>query len=132
MAIGILADTRKGIVIKSEHTNLDLIALIWEMRDLVKRINTVDRQDDPVQLRVIRKLMDLEAEPGIPLQDREKIGRVRQLAEMALANDYLDDEYREKLEETMERAGEILRRGNRALEELLAERRRAKGVGRKA
>ena len=124
MAIGILADTRKGIVIQTIYTNCDLIALVWRIRELARRIREIDKADDPVQLKGIRRLMDLEAQGEIPLKWRDEIARIRQLFEMALANDLLDDEVIEELERAVEKEGELLRKGNGMLEELLAERRR--------
>jgi len=124
MAIGILEDAPRGVVIKSEFTNCDLIALMWEIKELAHHIDEIDRADDPLQLRAIRRLMDLEIDATIPREARERIAAVRQLLEHALANDYLDDEYRRSLEKAADRAEEILKEGNRMLEALLAKRRR--------
>ncbi|HID57382.1 TPA: hypothetical protein EYP37_12680 [Candidatus Poribacteria bacterium] len=124
MAIGILEDAPKGIVIKSEFTNCDLLALVWNLRELAEKIKEIDRRDDPVQLYVIRKLMDLETDPEIPLQSRDKIARLRQKLEWVLSNDKMDDDLEDEMIRSASRAEEILRQGNRMLEELLASRRR--------
>ena len=127
MAIGILEDAPRGVVIKSEYTNCDLLALVWEIKELAHHIHQIDQADDPMQLKAIKKLMDLEVDPALSREARERIAAVRVLLEEALANDYLDDEYRQHLEEAADKAEEILKEGNRRLEALLAKRRKIRG-----